>query len=192
MPVGDHFARPSSPVTDRIESADGFVAIDFETANSSMDSACALGVVRVRKGKIRERLQFLINPGSRRFSFTWLHGIDANTVRDAEYFPTVWDRVSPLLTESPFLVAHNASFDAGVISACCRRYDIETPRLRFECTLRWAREKLRITPTNLAHVCSTLGIPLDHHDPLSDAEAAAAIALHVLRRQGREEVKPLW
>jgi DNA polymerase III epsilon subunit-like protein len=49
-------------------------------------------------------------------------------------------------------------------------------------TLRLARHKLGISPTNLTFACERLGIPLNHHDPLSDAEAAARIMLTAKER----------
>ena len=39
-----------------------FVAIDFETANSSRSSACAIGVAVVRDGRVVEHGSTLINP----------------------------------------------------------------------------------------------------------------------------------
>ena len=43
-----------------------FVAIDFETADPGADSACAIGVVRVRDGRIAERIARLIRPPRQR------------------------------------------------------------------------------------------------------------------------------
>lgn len=39
-----------------------FVAIDFETANPSRGSACAIGLVKVEKGKIVAKEVRLIDP----------------------------------------------------------------------------------------------------------------------------------
>jgi DNA polymerase-3 subunit epsilon len=39
-----------------------FTAIDFETANNSRSSACALGAVKVENGVITERKEWLIRP----------------------------------------------------------------------------------------------------------------------------------
>jgi DNA polymerase III epsilon subunit-like protein len=50
------------------------------------------------------------------------------------------------------------------------------------CSLRLARHTLGICPINLAFVCERLGIPLSHHDQLSDAEAAAGIMLTAMER----------
>jgi DNA polymerase-3 subunit epsilon len=39
-----------------------FTAIDFETANSSSASACAVGLARVRDGRVVETAGWLIKP----------------------------------------------------------------------------------------------------------------------------------
>jgi len=39
-----------------------FIALDFETANSYRGSPCALGLVRVRDGKVVEEGSFLMRP----------------------------------------------------------------------------------------------------------------------------------
>ena len=62
-----------------------FVALDFETADYSPDSACALGLVRVENHRIVERTYSLIKPPRRRFVFTYLHGI---TWEDVAHQPT--------------------------------------------------------------------------------------------------------
>src|SRR5947209_2554865 len=81
-----------------------FVAIDFETADSGADSACAVGLVRVQAG-------------------------------------------------------------------------LAVPPLPFVCTVQVARRTWGLRPANLPAVCKHLNIPLKHHDPLSDAEAAACILI---------------
>ena len=47
-----------------------FVAIDFETANSSPASPCAVGLVRVVEGKIQESLSMLFQPP---LGYDWFH-----------------------------------------------------------------------------------------------------------------------
>ena len=92
-----------------------FVAIDFETADPGADSACAVGVVRVRDGRIAERIARLIRPPRQRFAFTWVHGITWEMVRNAPLFAEVWRELQPLLAGAACLVAHNAAFDR----TCC-------------------------------------------------------------------------
>ena len=154
-----------------------FVAIDFETADYGADSACAVGLVRVRDGAIAERVMRLVRPPRERFVFTPIHGITWKMVRDSPLFADVWREISPLLEGIRCLVAHNAGFDRNVLRACCAAADIPVAHLRFACTMRAARRTWNVYPTKLPDVCRFLVIPLRHHDPASDAHACAQIAL---------------
>ncbi|SYZ74620.1 DNA polymerase III epsilon subunit-like 3'-5' exonuclease (fragment) [Candidatus Zixiibacteriota bacterium] len=159
-----------------------FVALDFETANYYPNSACALALVRVENGLIIDRKVELIRPPDRQFAFTWLHGIAWDDVVDKPSFADLWPQFRDFIKGAKFLAAHNASFDRGVLRTCCFEAGITQPRIRFVCTMKLAREKWNIYPTRLPDVCGRFGIPLNHHDPLSDAEACARIIM-----QAREE-----
>ncbi len=162
-----------------------FAAIDFETANRWPDSACAVGVVRVERGRVVRREAWRIRPPTRWFEFTWVHGLSWLDVASSPRFAGVWPRVAELLEGVDFLAAHNAAFDARVLRACCAGARTEPPLLPFECTVRLARRVWGIYPTRLDVVAEQLGIPLRHHDPLSDAEACARIVLHAARYSER-------
>jgi DNA polymerase III subunit epsilon len=160
-----------------------FVAIDFETADYGRDSACAVGLVRVEGRLIVERRAWLIRPPRRDFVFTYIHGITWPMVSRQPDFSRVWPEAGRMLEGADFLVAHNESFDRGVLAACCAVAGLAPPALPFLCSMQMARRVLGIRPSRLDHVCSVLGIELRHHDALSDAEAAARIALTALARQ---------
>ncbi len=159
-----------------------FAAIDFETANSARDSACALAVVRVENERIVAKRHWLIRPPTRDFEFTWLHGLSWADVRTADSFADVWAEAWPVAEGAEFIAAHNASFDRSVLMACTGRAGIRLPETRFECSMLLARRMLGIYPTRLSDVCRHLGIPLRHHDALSDAVACARIVLAAARR----------
>ena len=154
-----------------------FVAIDFETADRGADSACAVGLVRVERLHVVRREKVLIRPPRPRVWFTQVHGITWPMVADAPLFGDVWPGLSALLDGAAFLAAHNAPFDRGVLVACCRRAKLPVPTLPFKCTVQVARKTWGCRPANLPSVCRRLGIPLVHHDPLSDAEASARIVI---------------
>ena len=165
-----------------------FVAIDFETADGGADSACAVGLVRVERGEIvKTAVQLLrpprmgegdlFSPPPAEFQFTRVHGIRPAQVADAPTFAEAWPRLSALLDGADFLAAHNAPFDAGVLSACCRAAELRTPPHRFVDTVRLARSTWSIFPTKLPDVCAKLGIELNHHEALSDALACAKIVI---------------
>ncbi len=164
----------------RLAPSSSFLAIDFETADYGRDSACAIGLVRVDRGEITARAAHLIRPPRREFVFTYLHGISWDDVRSAPTFGELWPSLQPLFRGVDVLVAHNASFDEGVLRACCAAAGIKPPGIPFQCTVRLARQVWRIYPTRLSDVCRHLGIPLNHHEVSSDVEACAAIALRAL------------
>ena len=156
-----------------------FVAIDFETADHGRDSACAVGAVRVEGDRIVGRVARLIRPPRRVFAFTYIHGIRWSDVAAEPAFGAVWSDVMSLLKGAAFLAAHNASFDRGVLKACCQSAGIALPALPVECTVGWARRTWGIYPTDLAAVCRRLDLPLRHHDAASDAEACARIMIAI-------------
>jgi len=154
-----------------------FAAIDFETANYGRDSACAVGVVLVEDGCIVRSHYQLIQPPSRWFAFTYIHGLTWQDVKDAPRFDTVWAGIGRDLERADFLAAHNAAFDRGVLTACCAAYGLPVPRQQFVCTVQLARQQWDIRPTRLPDVCHRLGIELRHHQADSDAEACARIVI---------------
>ena len=154
-----------------------FVAIDFETADYRPDSACSVGLVRVSDNQIVSRAHYLIRPPRRRFEFTYLHGISWKHVSDEPTFRELWPRLTDELEGTAFIAAHNAPFDRSVLIACCKAADLSPPAIPFQCTVRLARKVWNLRPANLPSVCTFLGIPLKHHDAISDAEACARIVI---------------
>ncbi len=154
-----------------------FIAIDFETADYQPDSACAVALVRVEGDRIVQRSHFLIRPPRSGFIFSYLHGITWEMVAEAPNFGELWPDLQPLLAGAKFLSAHNAPFDRGVLQACCAAHGRKPPRIPFLCTVKLARQTWRLFPTKLPDVCNFLGIPLNHHNAASDAEACARIVL---------------
>ena len=59
-----------------------FVAIDFETANHSRDSACSIGIAIAEGGHIVALEQRLIRPLTNEFRFTHIHGLTWSQVRN--------------------------------------------------------------------------------------------------------------
>ena len=165
-----------------------FAAIDFETADYYRDSACAVGIVKVMGTKIVHEEVRLIRPPRRSFRFTYIHGITWEDVEDQPDFRSTWLSLRLLLEDIEFIAAHNASFDRSVLSTCCESSRIRPPRQEFLCTCRLARRVWGIYPTNLPEVCSRLRLPLDHHDPLSDARACAQVIIRAIKRGASLEI----
>lgn len=154
-----------------------FTAIDFETADNGRDSACAVAAVVVADDVIVDRYATLIRPPRERMLFTHIHGLRWQDVCDSPDFAGIWPVFRKYLVCSDFLIAHNAKFDRGVLAACCIAADVAAPRKRFACTVEAARKTWRLPRNRLPDVCKHLGIALNHHDALSDAEACARIAI---------------
>ncbi|MGG6297784.1 3'-5' exonuclease [Leptolyngbya sp. AN02str] len=154
-----------------------FVALDFETADNGRDSACAIGLVRVEDWQITQRSHYLIRPPRPQMRFTHIHGIRWQDVAGQPSFGDLWETIAPILEGSDFLAAHNASFDKGVLHACCDAFEISRPPQSFVCTVQLARKTWNLRPTKLPDVCQFLGISLEHHQALSDAEACARIVI---------------
>lgn len=154
-----------------------FASIDFETANYSRASACAVGIVIVSEGDIVQKIHRLIRPPESSFTFTYIHGLSWEDVKHEASFDEVWPEIKNKLKDIDFLAAHNAPFDKGVLNACCSTYSLTNITKPFVCTVKIARSHWDIYPTKLPNVCRYLDIDLNHHEALSDAEACARIVI---------------
>jgi DNA polymerase III subunit epsilon len=163
-----------------------FTAIDFETANNSSASACSVGLVKVRDGKVVDRANWLIKPPLGFDLFTeWntrIHGIVAADVVDA----MLWSEQLPQLVDfadGDHLVAHNAGFDMGVMVAACQASFVDTPSFSYACSLLIARKTYHLDSYRLPVAAMAAGFEdFAHHNALADAEACAAIVIHAARR----------
>ena len=172
-----------------------FTAIDFETANSSAASACSVGLVRVRDGKVVERAGWLIQPPPGHDEFlewnTRIHGLTARDVADA---PT-WSGQMAALTAfigDDVLVAHNAGFDTSVLRRACEATGDECPPYAYLCTLQIARKTYELDSYRLPKAAAAAGFEeFAHHDALADAEACAQIMIDSARRHGARDLDAL-
>ena len=172
-----------------------FTAIDFETANSSAASACSVGLVRVRDGKVVERAGWLIQPPPGHDEFlewnTRIHGIRAEDVVGSQG----WLEQLPAMLEyidGDALAAHNAGFDMGVISAACQAVGEPVPQLDYACSLRIARRTYNLDSYRLPVAAMAAGFEdFPHHDAIADAEACAAIMVHAAQRHGAGDLAEL-
>lgn len=170
-----------------------FAVIDFETANSSKDSMCEVGVSIVRNGVIDKTYVNLILPptGLTRFDNTYLHGITASMVYDEA---TTWNDVEPLVRsligDLP-LVAHNANFDRNVYLSTSESVGIPV-QADFEWIDSVIIARKFIGRGSLADACAHYQIPLDnHHRAGNDAEATAKLVLSVAEEFGIDDVRDM-
>ena len=149
-----------------------FTAIDFETAQGYRWSICQVGLVRVENGIITNQLDILVQPPDNYYwsNFTTIHGISAKDTRQSPTFNQVWHLIAPFIKDQN-VIAHNGfGFDFPVLSKTLEYYNMPTPEYTKFCTYK-------IYKSNLANLCQEHGIPLNHHDALSDARACAKLFL---------------
>lgn len=169
-----------------------FVAIDFETANSSRSSACAVGIVEVTNGKIIFEQSWLIDPRQHFDGMNIsIHGITPSMVADQPTFMELWPTIHPLL-KGKNVVAHNASFDMSVLRYCLDEAAINYPIFQYFCTYLISKKLLQNLPSHKLNVIAEhYGIPLKHHDALDDSRAAALLLLKILEQEQCESLLQL-
>ena len=156
-----------------------WVAIDFETANETRGSACALGVVIVEAGQVIDRASWLIRPPTLDFNpyNVMIHGITPADVASAPTFDSLWPTIETFLAGRQ-VVAHHASFDISVLRHSLDAYGIPWPRLEYLCTRVLARKVWTdLLSYSLPVVANHCGIKFLHHDAEEDAVASAEVAL---------------
>ncbi len=172
------------------------VAVDVETPNGRDAAICQIGVVVAEAGDIIKTETHLVDPEVPFDPFNIaVHGITPADVIGAPNFPTLWPRIAQYFTDS-VIVAHNAAFDLGVITATLERYGIPVPEITYCCTVqmalrRFARETYG--SYRLDTLCAAFDIPLDHHhDALCDAMACYRLYRELLCDFGTDprDVRP--
>lgn len=156
--------------------------IDFETANNFPESACSIGIVVFEEGVILHEAVYLIKPDPQHAFFEpfniSIHGINPEDVENEKSFEELWPDLYPWFNQS-LLVAHNALFDMGILTALIQLYGISKPLCTYIDTLDIARRLWPFLPNHrLNTVCDYLGIALNHHEALSDARGSALILMN--------------
>lgn len=164
-----------------------YTAIDFETANASMLSACSIGIVEFENGVPFRETYTLIRPPEEFGKFNWynirIHGIRASMVKDAPTFDEIWEQIKDSI-DGQLIVCHNAAFDTVVLCRLLEYYGIQLPAFDYVCTVKLSQ---LLWPEMQNHkldtVCHDLNIPLNHHEALSDARACGMILAEALKSQ---------
>lgn len=175
-----------------------YIAIDFETANQSGNSAISVGLVRYIDGKETDNIYELICPPTDYFVREWtdeIHHLCYNDVKDSPKFPQVWDeKIVPFLDKTPGipLVAHNAKFDMGVIWETCRFYHHKLPGRNYFCSLKISK---KVWPKFERHALTFLGekfgIKYLAHDALEDSRTCGCVVQLAAQKTGARTVDEL-
>jgi DNA polymerase-3 subunit epsilon len=173
-----------------------FTAIDFEAANSSRESACAVGVTTVRDGLVTASQSWLIKPHTGVDSFdpyaVRIHGITPAIVADAPSPREAAARLQALIGDGPVL-AHNMKYDGAVLRRTFEIAGLPAPGNEFRCTETLSRTALRLAKHKLHMVADHLGLPaFTQHDAGADALTCARIAIEIARLRGATSVTDLY
>lgn len=162
-----------------------FVAIDFETANTNMNSACSIGLVEVKNNKIVNSFYSLIQPPTLQFDeknieITNIHPED---VKNVPKFPDIWNDIKHYFTSDNIITAYNATFDMDVLKNCLLEYDLTIPNFEYVCAMDITN---KICPTDagkrsLEYRCKFLDVSLENnHNALCDATSCAEIVIKTM------------
>ena len=160
-----------------------FFALDVETANGNRGSICQIGVACVGHDNAITTWASHVDPQTRDWSCSWVHGITAQDVQGAPVFA----RVMPVLQRALAgrLVYQHSSFDQGAMAAACALAGLDPPDWHWSNSVVVARKAWPELKGNgghgLASLKSHLGLRFTHHDAGEDARAAAEVVLHAER-----------
>jgi DNA polymerase-3 subunit epsilon len=112
-------------------------------------------------------------------------------VQDGPEYSEVIGQMLEFINED-LLVAHNASFDMGVLAASAKAINQELPKLRYGCSLKIARKTYNLESYRLNAVAYAIGHEeFEHHNALADSDACARIVIHAAGRHGVEDLPAL-
>lgn len=163
-----------------------FIAVDFETASSSNDSACSVGLAFVENLSVVRSEHYLIRPPSLVFGKKniEIHGILPEHVQHEPAFPEIWERIKMHFDGSNLIVAHNARFDMSVLHRCLTFYGLDLPVFRYSCSIPITTKVCTGSiPRTLAARADFFGVDMGvHHNAESDAITCARIVAETVRR----------
>ena len=174
-----------------------FIAIDFETATDSPESAISIGLVKYRDFRPIGSYYSLIRPPKLyiRPDFTDIHGLTLSDVENAPTFRYLWNYEIGRFWQAP-LAAHHAEFDMRVLSATLAFYNISPPNISYFCSCELARQVWPALPSHaLSALAKEFNISYRAHNALDDADTCARIislcAGKISEKAGIKETLPL-
>lgn len=166
--------------------------IDIETANEDPTSICAIAVAHCEHGKISAKHWF-VKPPLDNFSFTHIHGITYDMVKDSLTFDIIWNTTILPYISKKVIVAHYAHFDINAIFKTLEFYKIDYDPLHLisdTCIL--GRTILPNLPNHkLPTLANHFKLKLDHHNVLSDVMVCANIFNLFIQTHSQEVIASL-
>lgn len=164
-----------------------FIALDVETANSSLSSICQIGIVHFLNGKVKLKKSWLVDPeedfDDRNIS---IHGIKPEDVLNKQTFAELHGEI--LLNIENHFVVHHGSFDRTAFTRAYAKYDLNEIDSKWIDNTRVVRntwDQFKSKGYGLKNLTSHFNIELNHHDALSDALAAGKIAILAFEKSGK-------
>jgi DNA polymerase-3 subunit epsilon len=155
-----------------------FIAIDFETATHSPESAISIGLVKYRDFRPVSSYYSLIRPPRLyiRPDFTEIHGLTTGDIKDAPGFNEIWEHeIRGFINGTP-LAAHNAAFDMNVLRGTLGHYRIPVPGVSYFCSLALSRRAWPgLSSYSLSALAEDFHITYTAHNALADAETCGLI-----------------
>lgn len=168
------------------------IAIDFETATSARDSACEIGFATIDGGRVSSSGSLLIKPpcwpNFEHYNVR-LHGISPKKVASEPTFDQLWPHISDLIGNRT-VVAHNASFDIGVLRDMLKAYNLPLPSNPYFCTYRLARKVWpELGKFGLKTMAQHLSLDFGrHHRAEDDSRGCAEVLLHAMEAIGTDDI----
>lgn len=162
-----------------------FVVIDFETATSSRNSACSVGVAIVEGLEIIDSFYSLIQPPNNQYDQRniAIHGITPHDTLHAEPSEVVLTELRPYIESKTPFIAHNISFDRTVLYQCLPQ-TLSSYSIPFIDTMKMV-EPFNPAKRDLKTCCKLFGICTDgHHNALDDAFMCANLAISCIKESG--------
>jgi DNA polymerase III subunit epsilon len=157
-----------------------FFALDVEPANHDRASICQIGVACVRPDNTIATWVTYLDPQVDHWAFTYLHKIDARTVRGAPIFRDVLPVLMDAIQNG--VVYQHSNFDRGAVAAACQKNALPKPAWHWHDSVQVARRAWPALRGNGGHGLASLkvhlGLSFEHHDAGEDARAAAEVVLH--------------
>lgn len=168
-----------------------FKAIDVETANEDRASICQIGVVAVVEGRIHDQWSTLVDPCMPFAPMNIaIHGIREADVKGQPTLGRLWSGLCQRL-EGSYVVSHSG-FDRQAFEQaadCHRLPSLDAMWVDSQQVGKFAWPEYE--RWSLKWLARKLDIPLDHHDALEDARAAAEIVIRA-SQQSRMDIGEWW
>ncbi len=170
-----------------------FAFLDVETTGldpSQGDRVCEIAVIKTVNGNIVSEFTTLVNPGrSIPLSAVSVHGITDMMVRRSPFFRDIAGDLLAAIKDS-VIVAHNAKFDLGFLSAELGNLRMALPENNVIDTLGIARRYYTFPSNSLGQIAKYIGLPADiGHRALADVMTTRDVFQYFLTDLGRRGIR---